>query len=219
MENLTQCSQTLYDKDIIDKMNEITYLKKKINSEILPKVHFSNWEEWVKKKTEAYKIIKDSVHKYVVEDEFEYAYMEYQGLTIRQRMYIREDIDDALKLLTKNEDWSMGKSWQIIYGIEGFFYGFINTGIWNNIYSTLEAQQLADIIYNNIEWQLGNDSHSPNILEDIPQITCERCNNITNESYCSECDIEKPSSVGSDYDIEEDDSDELDDDVKEDESD
>ena len=46
---------------------------------------------------------------------------------------------------------------------------------------------------NNIEWQLGNDSHSPNILEDIPQITCERCKYMAN-SVCSACIIEENNS-------------------------
>ena len=46
MENLITCSRVLYDKDISDKMEEITSLKRKIHIYETPKIEYSNLEEW-----------------------------------------------------------------------------------------------------------------------------------------------------------------------------
>ena len=53
MENLITCSRVLYDKDISDKMEEITSLKRKMRFYETPKIEYSNLEEWETKKKEA----------------------------------------------------------------------------------------------------------------------------------------------------------------------
>ena len=50
MENLITCSRVLYDKDISDKMEEITSLKRNMRFYETPKIEYSNLEEWETKK-------------------------------------------------------------------------------------------------------------------------------------------------------------------------
>ena len=72
MENLITCSRVLYDKDISDKMEEITSLKRNMRFYETPKIEYSNLEEWETKKKEAYQIIKNGLNKWIIEDNFEY---------------------------------------------------------------------------------------------------------------------------------------------------
>lgn len=145
------------------------------------------------KKKEAYQIIKNGVNKWVVEDTFEYQHMSYQGLTSRQEIYIRHYIEQALNIITKenNKEWVEKISYDIVYGIDGFFNGFIETGIWELIYSHLDSETISNLIYTNIIWQLGNDKHWPCILEDIAVIICEKCGikttYIDNDNICFDC--------------------------------
>ena len=46
--------KSLYDKDISDKMKEIASLKRNLRFCETPKIEYSNLEEWVTKKKEAY---------------------------------------------------------------------------------------------------------------------------------------------------------------------
>jgi hypothetical protein len=88
------------------------------------------------KKKEAYKIIKNGLNKWIIEDNFEYQHMSYQGLTSRQQINITYYIEQALNIITKenNKEWVEKISYDIIYGIEGFLNGFIKTGNWDLIY-------------------------------------------------------------------------------------
>lgn len=152
MERLITCSKVLYDKDISDKMDEIKSLKKEIACYETPQIEYSTFQEWETRKKEAYKIIKNGINKMVVEDEFEYQHMSYQGVTMRQSRWLPFCIIEALTLLTKgkHKEWIEKTSYDIIYGIEGFFNGFIKTGIWDFMYSEFEAETISDLIYNNI---------------------------------------------------------------------
>ena len=77
MENLITCSRVLYDKDISDKMEEITSLKRNMRFYETPKIEYSNLEEWETKKKEAYQIIKNGLNKWIIEDNFEYQHILY----------------------------------------------------------------------------------------------------------------------------------------------
>ena len=194
MENLITCSRVLYDKDISDKMEEITSLKRKMRFYETPKIEYSNLEEWETKKKEAYQIIKNGLNKWIIEDNFEYQHMSSQGLTSRQQMNIPYYIEQALKIITKenNKEWVEKISYDIIYGIEGFLNGFIKTGNWDLIYSQLDSETMSNLIYNNIIWQLDNGEHSPCILEDIAIFTCEMCGKkdtyINDDNICFDCE-------------------------------
>ena len=189
MERFTLCSKVLYDNDILDKNNEIIKLKLLLDT---PKVLFNNINEWEEAKNKLYVEIKNIIYKYVVLDELEYEHMSYQGLTNRQHINIAGTIEHSLTILTNNSKWSEKIALEIISGINGFFYGFINSNTWENIYSLLSAQDLANIIYKNIEWQFDSGTHSPCVLEEIPQYKCINCEKIYNyihdTSLCFNCE-------------------------------
>ena len=194
MENLITCSRVLYDKDISDKMEEITSLKRKISFYETPKIEYFNLEEWERKQKEAYQIIKNGLNEYIIEDNFEYHHMSYWGLTPRQKINIRYCIEQALKIITKenNKEWIGKISYDIIYGIEGFLNGFIKTGNWELIYSQLDPETMSNLIYNNIIWQLDDGEHLPCILDDIAIFTCEMCGKkthyINDDNICFVCE-------------------------------
>lgn len=140
-----------------------------------PQVEYSNLEEYETKKREAYQIIKNGLDEWIIKDNFEYEHMSWMGLTTRQGMNIPNYISQALNLITKGNhiEWSKEVSYQIIYGIEGFIKGFIKINKWDLIYSQLDSNTMAKLIYNNIIWQLDDDEHSPCILDDIAVFTDE----------------------------------------------
>jgi hypothetical protein len=155
-----------------------------------PKVDYESVEVWEGKKKTAYKIIKEGIFKWIVEDEFEYIFMKSMGITIRQSMFITDYIRDALLLLTQNKEWSENVAFEIINGIKSFVESMIKIGIWENTYNELTNVQLANMIYLNIEYQLDDDTHSPCILEEIPQYTCEQCkkkDNYLEKNRCYDC--------------------------------
>ena len=201
MENLITCSRVLYDKDISDKMEEITSLKREITSlkrklsfYETPKIEYFNLEEWERKQKEAYQIIKNGLNEYIIEDNYDYHYMSYWGLTPRQKINIRYCIEQALKIITKenNKEWVEQISYDIIYGIEVFLNGFIKTGNWELIYSQLDPETMSNLIYNNIIWQLDDGEHFPCILDGIAIFTCEMCRKkkhyINDDNICFVCE-------------------------------
>lgn len=197
MEKLITCSTVLYDKDISDKMEEITSLKRNIRFYEKPKIEYSNVEEWDTKIKEAYQIIKNGLNTWIIENTFEYQCMYYDGLTSRQKIFIRDHIQDALNIITKenNKEWVEKISYDIVYGIDGFFNGFIKTGNWVLIYLTqLDPETMANLIYNNIIWQLDDGEHAPCILNGIPIFTCKMCGkkgdfaDINDTNICFDCE-------------------------------
>ena len=138
----------------------------------------------------AYQIIKNGLNKWIIEDNFEYQHMSYQGLTSRQQINIPYYIEQALNIITKenNKEWVEKISYDIIYGIEGFLNGFIKTGNWDLIYSQLDSETMSNLIYNNIIWQLDGK------LENVGVFTCKICEKKTTEvnesniKICWECE-------------------------------
>jgi len=177
MEHLIKCSNVLYDNDIKNKMSEIVSLQKRLRFHEKPQIEYDNLEEWKVKQKEAYQIIRNGLHKWIVEDRVEYLNMSTGGLTPIQVMYISDYIEEALNLITKqkNKEWANMVSCDVIYGIEGFINSLIETGVWNLIYSNLNPLKMSNLIYNNILWQLDNGRHWPCILENIAIYTCNLC--------------------------------------------
>ena len=201
MENLITCSRVLYDKDAKDKMKEITSLKREITSlkrEMLfyeiPKIEYSNLEEWKRTRKDAYQIIKNGLNECIIEDTYEYHYMSYLGLTPGQKINIRYYIEQALKIITKenNKEWVEKITDAIIYGIVGFLNGFIKTGNGQSIYSQLDPETMSNLIYNNIIWQLDDGEHYPSMLDSIAIFTCKMCGKkkhyINDDNVCFICD-------------------------------
>lgn len=191
MERFTLCSRILYDNDILDKNNEIIRLKQILDT---PKILFKNNKEWEDSKNKLYTEINLTINKYIVLDVFEYEQMSYFGLTSMQYIKIVDAIETGLTILTNNSKWSEKIACEIIYGIDGFFNGMINSNTWNIMYNILSAQDLANIVYENIHWQLDNEEHSPCILENIPIFKCIMCikkyNYINDTGLCFNCECE-----------------------------
>ena len=167
MERLAITSQVLYNKDLLDKKNEIIKLKQEIQKLSDPKIVYSNWEEYENVQKEAYAIIKQGCDKWIIEDTFEYEHMSYQGLTSRQDLNLPYYIEKALNLITKNQnkEWSMKISSEIIYSIRGVLNQLIDAGFWENIYSEYTPNLMSKFIYDNIIWQLDDGNHIPCILD------------------------------------------------------
>ena len=196
MEFLTQCSKVLYDKDICDKMKQIQKLKKKIKKGniSIPKKLYSTYEEWYVNKEKAFEIIKNGITQMVIEDNFEYEHMSYQGITTRQSTTLPYYIKEALELLTNDSVWSENKSFEILRNINDSFQSFIELELWENIYSQIEADKMAKLIYKNIELKIGDNC---GLIYEISTFKCRNCNevysmeqfpNIEDDNYiCYDC--------------------------------
>ncbi len=155
-----------------------------------PKILFKNKYEWEKGKKAMYNEIKKTIYMLIVEDTYEYRFMKNGGLMPRQELGIRYTLEkELIKLIGKNkEEWVQKLSWLIIYGIEGFIHGLVKTKTWEILYNNTTSKQIANIIYKNIKYQLGDDGfHSPNLLENIPQFKCSICGKIDNHSVDNKC--------------------------------
>jgi hypothetical protein len=187
MEKLTLCSKILYDHDILTKQKYINKLQNDINQlQENPKVFYNSWNEWEEAQNTVYKSIEDCVNQCIADNKFEYYHMAWQGLTTRQEIAIEHCLCEGLTRLTKNSKWSGKTTDQIVYGIKGFITGFMETNTWNTIRNVLSSQQVSDIIFNNIKWQLDGG-----FLDDIAQFKCVQCGKIDDfveeDDRCIEC--------------------------------
>jgi hypothetical protein len=181
MENLILCSRILYDRDISDKMKEITSLRKKLRIYETPKIEYSNLEEWDTKKEEAFQIIKNFLDEFINNDDDIKAHiMSCDGFSpsLHTKTAIYIYINRALNLITKEnnkyKEWSYNIAYGIADEIEGFFKGLKKTGIWNLIYSQLDSETISNLIYNIIICQFGAVGEC-GILDDIPIRMCKMC--------------------------------------------
>ena len=168
MERLALCSKVLYNADILNKQNEIFELKKIIN---IPKIFIQNKELWEFRKKEMYKIIKTTIDECILEDfdeENDYDNILFNGLSSSQRMNINHVLYNELNKITeyKYSGWCENKAWDIVYSIEGAVQGLI----YADKISDFRDYELVEFIYKNIIWQLGDNTHFPSILDDIPVI-------------------------------------------------
>ena len=134
-----------------------------------PKLKYKNEDEWQERKDQAFKIIEDGLFEWIVMDELEYEFMEFQGLTLQQQNFIPGYIEKALFLLTKDQEWSENIAHGIVYGIKGFIESMIKLGVWEKVFSDLSNVSLSNMIYSNIIYQLDDNTHSPCLLEDVPE--------------------------------------------------
>ena len=126
MEKLILCSKVLHDKEVSDKIKEISSLKKRLlNYEFVDTIEYSNIEEWEENKEEAFKIIKNRIDELGMEynnDLFTFIYCESSDI-----WKIKNYLINALNLMTKhtNKEWANTTSYEIIDGIEGFCQGHL----------------------------------------------------------------------------------------------
>tara|TARA_B100000131_G_scaffold290278_1_gene302915 strand:+ start:847 stop:1527 length:681 start_codon:yes stop_codon:yes gene_type:complete len=195
--------------NVIDKMNEELNelqsenkkLIESLKSHEVPHPFYSCMQAWNNTRDSAYKNIKEGVEKLIVSDEFEYRFMGSMGLCIRQRFCIHDHIEKSLNIILRKSNPNVNdgefSSWvsltthQIIFGIEGFIHSLmeINLGdekLWDMIYRTTSPQQMADMIYRNIVWQLDQG-----ILDGVPMFKCSKCGAnddwVNDDTECYEC--------------------------------
>jgi hypothetical protein len=157
----------------IEKQNEIDELKKKINT---PKIYFESNKLWEYKKKEMFIIIENTVNECMLNDNYtdctdDYENIVYNGLCSSHRITINRVLFNELNKLTeyKYATWCENIAWEIVYSIEGAVQGLIYTDKINDF----KDYEMSEFIYKNIIWQLGDNTHFPSILDDIP-IFCDK---------------------------------------------
>lgn len=153
--------------------------------DIKPKVFYNSFKEYLKIQDEIFICLHSKINEQIYS---EWNHMNFMGLTPRQEINIADHLTDCLEKLTKDKTWSSKNAWEIMVGIKGFIEGMQQSNVWDKFWKLLNKQQMADIIYNNIIWQLDN-----NILEDTQEYRCYKCEkNVdwTNEesNFCNNCD-------------------------------
>jgi hypothetical protein len=152
---------------------------------------YNNLGEWTTIRDKLYNTIHNSIIRCIVDNKEEYNQMILLGLTENQRLYLMGVLERELYNITENNEWAENTTFNLIYGIQGFLQGFIKTNRWKYIFKSLEPIDLANILYENIIWQLDDDLHSPCLLEDVPKYKCNKCNIIVdfllNNNICDNC--------------------------------
>lgn len=160
-------------------------------SENISNIVYNSHLEWLSVRDNLYSIIYNNIIKIVVDDKYEYSQMVYFGLTERQRLYLMDTLEKEFYKITLNEEWAEETTFNLIYGIQGFFNGLINTNKWIYLYNSLQPIDIANILYENIKWQLDDDYHTPSLLDSIPKYRCNKCNNIVDyllvNNNCDTC--------------------------------
>jgi hypothetical protein len=149
---------------------------------------YNSQYEWTKVRDNLYKIINNNLIKCIIDDTIEYNQMGDFGLTEKQRIFLMDTIENELFKITFNEEWSTNISFNIIYGIQGFFQGFIKNNKWKYIFKCLQPQDVVDILFDNIKWQLDDDLHIPCLLEDVPKYRCGECKRVVDYLVNDKCD-------------------------------
>ena len=90
----------------------------------------------------------------------------YNGLCSAHRIKINHVLFNELNKLTeyKYATWCENIAWEIVYSIEGAVQGLLYSDKINDF----KDYEMSEFIYKNIIWQLGDNTHFPSILDDIP---------------------------------------------------
>lgn len=140
-----------------------------------PKILFENEDEWTSKIEDMYEKIKKSIWKSIVDydgTKFRYHLLDFSGFG---GLYETEKVMyNELNELTqhKHKQWCREIIGYIIYGINGFIIALDRS----NKIDLFTREELGRVLYENIIWQLDDESHSPNLLEGMPQYICKKCN-------------------------------------------
>ena len=116
-----------------------------------------------------YNIIKDTVNECIIQEDYEddeYENILFNGLSSPQRLKINHVLYNELNKMTeyKYSTWCENKAYDIVYSIEGAIQGLI----YIDKISDFRDYEISEFIYKNIIWQLGDNTHFPSILDDIP---------------------------------------------------
>jgi hypothetical protein len=156
--------------------------KKSISS-----IVYKDINEWAKVREKIYENIYDALLR-CIDDKFEYNQMAHIGITEKQRIYLMDLLEEEFYKITLNKQWSEDTSFSLIYGIQGFIQGFIKNDKWKILFNSLDAVELANILFENIKWQLDDDCHIPCLLEDVPKYRCPECQRAVDFIYNNKCE-------------------------------
>ncbi len=154
---------------------------------IISSIVYKDINEWSIVKEKLYEKISEALIK-CINDKFEYNQMVHIGITDKQRIYLMEILEEELYKITLNKQWSEDTSFNLIYGIQGFIQGFIKNNKWKILFNSLDPIDIINILFENIKWQLDDDSHIPCLLEDVPKYKCPECSRIVNFIYNNKCE-------------------------------
>ncbi len=131
-------------------------------------VIFETHNDFLYKRTEMYIKISENIKTYIIDDYYEYGHMRYIGLTPKQKTQFNNILNIILKEFTLNKcnEWCDTISSHIIYGIEGCIIGLVNI----NKIKYITAEELTQLIYSSITYQLGNCNHCDNLLAEVVKI-------------------------------------------------
>ncbi len=149
-------------------------------------VIYKDINEWANIRNNMYENIFNAL-LHCINDNFEYKQMASIGITEKQRLYLMQIFEDEFYKLTLNKQWAEDTTFNLIYGIQGFIQGFIKNNKWTILFNALDAIDVANILFENIKWQLDDDLHLPCLLEDVPKYRCHECNRIVSFIYNNKC--------------------------------
>ena len=188
MERLALCSKILYDRDILEKQKHINELEKRLE---IPKVRFDTCKEWEDFKERMYNDLHIVLKEWIEDNEFEYHHMSHLGITFRQEGVIRECIYKHLYQCTKNSTWSEKVAGDVVYSLITMINSLQDVHMWSFIRESFSPRDITELIYKHITWYLDDGSHSPCVLEDLPEFKCKRCHKfgdyIDDENLCFSC--------------------------------
>ena len=154
---------------------------------VISSIIYNDLNEWSNVREYLYETIFNALLN-CINDKNEYNKMANEGITEKQRIYLMELLEGEFYKITLNKQWAEDTTFNLLYGIQGFIQGFIKNNKWKIIFNALDAVELANILFENIKWQLDDDTHIPCILEDVPKYRCSECQRITNFIYNYKCE-------------------------------
>ncbi len=158
-------------------------------SSVISSIIYNDINEWANVRNKMYEKIFDALLK-CINDDFEYKEMAIIGITETQRLYLMKIFEEEFNKITFDKKWIDDTIFNLLYGIQGFIQGFIKTNKWKILFNSLDPIELANILFENIKWQLDDDLHLPCLLEDIPKYKCSECHRIVDFIYnykCNDC--------------------------------
>ena len=148
---------------------------------------YKDLNEWSQVRDNLYETIFNGLIK-CINDNDEYNQMVIDGMTDNQRIFLMDLMEEEFYKISLNKKWAEYTTFNLLYGIQGFIQGFIKNNKWRIIFNALDKVELANILFENIKWQLDDDTHTPCILEDIPKYRCGECNRVTGFIYNNKCE-------------------------------
>ena len=190
MERLALSSSILYNRDILDKAKEI----QKIKSSICPKIIYDSWEEFNELQKEAIKSCEKGITEMINSDEFEYSFMLDFGINPQQHGEIFNILCQAFNILTKNQvnKWVREYAGIVNLTILNTISSLVESGLWENIYDSLDLQGLIQFLTNIIRNTIKNGDYLDdcnNFGEKIRYFKCKKCNRIDVHLFdiCDNC--------------------------------